>query len=89
MRIYSDKKVEAKGYVIHLASVDLSQIKKGDVLTSSLKETLNQLIKDYKISTPNKDLLYKDFVENQDNFAIMFEANKEYWKRAYKNRFGD
>ena len=80
----SDKKAEAKGYIVHSASVDLSEIKKGDLLNANSKKILEQLLKDYKKSEPNKELLYKDYVENQANFARVFESDQEYWKRVYK-----
>ena len=82
----SDKKAEVKGYIIHTASADLNEIKRGDLLNADSKKILEQLLKDYKKSCPNKELLYKDFVENPSNFEQVFESDKEYWKKVYRNR---
>ena len=80
----SRKKAENKGYAHSVASVDLSEIKAGTELTPAIKKVLDQLLKDYKASVPNKEKLFKDYVETEGKFEFVFDLDPGYWKRAIK-----
>lgn len=80
----SKKKAENKGYAHSIATIALSEIKKGDELNPATRKVLEQLLKDCKTSIPNKDKLFRDYVENEKKFAYVFDLDQAYWKRAFK-----
>lgn len=77
----SKKKAENKGYAHSVASIDLPEIKKGDVLNADFKKALAQLMKDCKESKPNKDKLFTDYVKDASKFASVFNRGPDFWKR--------
>jgi len=84
MEAGSKKKAENKGYAHNVASVSLPEIKKGDELNTAVRKVLEQLIKDCKSFVPNEQKLFADYVEKESKFALVFDMDQGYWKRAFK-----
>lgn len=80
----SKKKAENRGYTHIVASIDLPQIKKGDILNASKKKILEQLIKDCKNPVPNREKLFVDYVEDQGKFVSVFDRDPDFWKKMIK-----
>ena len=80
----SKKNAENKGYAHNVASLSLPEIKKGDELNATIRKVLEQLVKDCKSSVPNERKLFTDYVENESKFALVFDMDQGYWKRAFK-----
>ena len=80
----SKKKAENKGYSHNVATISLTEIKKGDELNAAIRKVLEQLVKDCKSSVPNEEKLFSDYVENESKFAFVFDMDPDYWKRTIK-----
>lgn len=80
----SKKKAQNKGYKHSVASENLPAIKKGDVLGSATRKFLEKLIKDCKSPVPNKEKLFKDYIEDEEKFKFVFDQDPKFWKTCYK-----
>jgi len=80
----SKKKAENKGYSQSVASIDMNEIRAGDVLDSNMRKQLETLIKDCKKLIPNKEKLYKDYVEDASKFEVVFNKDPNYWKKWFQ-----
>lgn len=78
------KKAENKGYAHRVASINMPEIKSGDRLSPEIIKQLEKLLKDSKSASPNKDSLYKDYLEDKAKFDFVFSMDPEYWKRELK-----